>query len=139
VNYEWKAEILWDLGEVDQETFSAFVLATIVPNSEIDERFRLPLPGTFLEARLNGAILPDVVGVPREAVRGRDVVLVLSPEKTLVERKLTIARRTAELVYATAGIEAGEKVILTKIEMPVPGMLLEEASPVDSEIPPTAE
>lgn len=139
VNYAWEAEMMWELGEVDEETFSAYVLGRILANEENAERFRLPLPGTFLNARLTGAVLPEVVGVPREAVRGRDEVFVLSPEKTLLVRKLTVARRTADFVYATAGVRAGEKVILTKIEMPVPGMLLEEAVPVPDDDPPTAE
>lgn len=127
-NYEWQGEVLWDLGEVDQETSSAYVLVRLLPNEEGPARFRLPLAGTFLNARLEGAVLKEVVGVPRQAVRGRDEVFVLNSEGTLEERKLVIARSTAEMVYVTSGIESGAKVILTKIEMPFPGMSLEEAA-----------
>lgn len=139
VNYEWQGELLWDLGEVDRETFSASVLVKVRPNPEAPERFRLPLPGTFLKARLKGAVLPGVVEVPRAAVRGRDEIFVLGEEDTLEIRRLQIVRRTSDMVYATDGIEDGEKVILTKIEMPVPGMALQEAARAKEDEPPAVE
>ena len=36
-----------------------------------------------------------------------------------------VARRTADRVFVTQGIADGEKVILTKLDMPIQGMNLE--------------
>lgn len=125
--HEWQAEVLWELGEVDQATLSAYLLAKIIPKEETG-RFRLPSPGLFLKARLTGATLPGVVAVPRSAVRGRDEISVLNGKNELEIRHLSIARSNAETVYATEGVKDGEKVILTRIEVPVPGMKLAEPS-----------
>jgi len=123
--YEWDAEIMWDLGEVGQKTLSAFVLARIFANEEHRPQFVLPLPGIFLNATVGGAVLPKVVSVPRSAVRGRNQILVLTGENKLELRELMVARQNADYVFATQGVAGGEKVILTKVDMPIPGMTLE--------------
>ena len=131
--YEWDAKMMWELGEVDQSTLSAYVLAKVTENSDQSRRFRLPVPGIFVNARLKGAALPGVVGVPRSAVRGRNQVFVLNEESKLEIRELTIARSTATNVYTTQGIEDGEEVILTKLEMPVAGMILKKSVAKDAD------
>ncbi len=131
--YEWDAKMMWELGEVDQSTLSAYVLAKVTENSDQSRRFRLPVPGIFVNARLKGAALPGVVGVPRSAVRGRNQVFVLNEESKLEIRELTIARSTATNVYTTQGIEHGEEVILTKLEMPVAGMILKKSVAKDAD------
>lgn len=129
--YEWSGEVMWDLGEVDQSTLSAYLLAKILPNESAPERFRLPSPGLFLKASLTGSTLANVVAVPRSAVRGKDQVGVLNEKNELEFRTLTIARTSADRVYATDGVADGEKVILTKIELPVEGMKLAEPKKED--------
>ena len=66
-----------------------------------------------------------MVSVPRSAVRGRNQIFVLNRENKLEIRDLMIARRTADRVFVTQGIADGEKVILTKLDMPILGMNLE--------------
>ena len=126
-SYRWKAEMMWEVGEVDQKTLSAYMLARILGNEDHPSRFVLPSPGTFLNATVDGAVLPGVVGVPRSAVRGQNQIYVMDENDQLKECELQVARRTADRVFATGGIEDGEKVILTKLAMPVPGMKLKEA------------
>ena len=66
-----------------------------------------------------------MIAVPRSAVRGQNQILVLNGENKLEQRELMVARQNANHVFATQGIADGEKVILTKVDMPVPGMTLE--------------
>ena len=131
--YQWKAEMMWELGEVDQKTLSAFVLAKVMANENHRAQFALPSPGTFLNATVGGAVLPGVIGVPRSAVRGRNKIFVLNEENELEVRELLVARQTAERVFATQGIGDGERVILTKLDMPIPGMSLEVAGAAEKE------
>lgn len=134
VRREWKGDLLWDLGEVDRQTLSAYVLARVLPREEGGEKFRLPPPGIFLKAGIDGVVLSGVVRVPRAAVRGQGEVFVLGKDNQLEIRTLTVARRGAEVIYASEKIEDGEKVILTRIEVPVPGMKLAEAKPEEGNI-----
>lgn len=126
-SHEWEAEMLWDLGEVDRETFSAYVLAKVKPR-EAEGKFQLPPSGVFLKADLGGAVLTDVVKVSRAAIRGQNGVFVLGEGNRLKTRTLTIVRRGVDEVFAIDGIKAGEKIILNRIEMPVEDMELIEAT-----------
>ncbi|MEN8774639.1 MAG: efflux RND transporter periplasmic adaptor subunit [Akkermansiaceae bacterium] len=126
-SYQWKAEMMWEVGEIDQKTLSAFMLARVLGNEDHPARFALPSPGTFLNATVDGAVLRGVVGVPRSAVRGQNRVYVLGEDRRLKERELQVIRRTADRVFVTAGIEDKEEVILTKLDMPVVGMKLKVA------------
>ena len=125
--YEWKGEMMWELGQVDQKTLSSFVLAKIIANNDHPNRFHLPSPGMFLNATVKGGVLPGVIAVPRSAVRGRNQILVLNGENKLELRELMVARKNVDYVFATQGVADGEMVILTKVDMPIPGMTLEPA------------
>jgi len=127
--YTWRGEVMWDLGEVDQATLSSYLLVGILPNDSAPKRFRLPSLGLFLKAEVVGASVDGVVAVPRNALRGRDQVGVLNEASELELRRLTIVRGTSDTVYASRGVQDGEKVILTKIELPVAGMKLAEPQP----------
>ncbi|MDB4401010.1 efflux RND transporter periplasmic adaptor subunit [Akkermansiaceae bacterium] len=131
--YHWDAEIIRTEGAVDRTTLSAYVIAKIEPNPEAPKAFRTPLPGMFVRALVSGAQLKGVIPVSRNAVRGRDQVAVLNEKNELELRTLKIRRSSADFVYTTEGVEAGERVILTKQELPVVGMKLEAASTGESQ------
>jgi len=122
--FTWDAEVTRSEGGIDRESLSAFVIAEIEPNPEAPKGFETPLPGMFVRAKVSGAKLSGVISVPRAAVRGRDQIAVLSPENKLEFRTLKILRSSPEFVYVSEGISAGERVILTKLELPVEGMEL---------------
>jgi RND family efflux transporter MFP subunit len=125
--HQWDASVMWDGGEIDRATLSAYLLAEVKVNPDASARFRLPPPGLFVKAKLTGAVLPGVIAVPRKAVRGRDSIAILNSKNELEFRTLTIVRSNSRFLYVTSGIEAGEKIILTKLEMPLEGMKLTEA------------
>lgn len=122
--YEWTGRIMWAEGDLDRTTLSAFLMAEVLPNEDHGERFRLPPAGLFLEGEVRGATLKGVIPVPREAVRGKDQVLVINEDHLLERRKIVPLRSTAEEIYTSAGLADGERVILTKLELPVEGMKL---------------
>ncbi len=123
----WNAKITRNEGGIDRTTLSAFVIAEVERNPEAPQGFETPLPGMFVRAKVTGAKLSGVISVPRSAVRGRDQIAVLNAEDELEFRSLKIRRSSAEFVYATEGVSAGERVILTKLELPVEGMKLSPA------------
>lgn len=125
--YRWMGKVVRDVGEIDEATLSAGLVVTIAKNEEIAGRFQLPPPGLFVEAEISGEVLAGVVAVPREAVRGRDQVAVLTEEGKLAFRSLKIAQGDAEFVYVSDGVENGERIVLTRLEVPVEGMSLQVA------------
>ncbi|MGC6466476.1 MAG: efflux RND transporter periplasmic adaptor subunit [Akkermansiaceae bacterium] len=135
IDYEWTSKILWDEGEVDRATLSAYVLAEVQPNEDVGKRFRLPPPGLFVKADLDGKEMKDVVAVPRAALRGKDRVAVLDSEKKLQFRQLEIVRSSESIVYASTGVEDGDLVILTRLDLPREGMILAVAGEEESAQP----
>lgn len=136
-SHHWEASVMWDGGEIDRTTLSAYLLAEVQANPEAGGLFRLPPPGLFVKARLIGARLPGVIEVPRKAVRGRDSIAVLNSKNELEFRTLSIARSNSRFLYVTSGIESGEKLILTKLEVPLEGMKLAEAKKKEADQVPT--
>ncbi len=131
--HTWNAKVTRSEGGIDRTTLSAFIIAEVEPNPEAPEGFQTPLPGMFVRAKITGAKLSDVVSVPRSAVRGRDQITVLNADDELEFRTLKIRRSSAEHVFVTGGISAGERVILTKLELPVEGMKLAVAPETDEQ------
>ena len=91
----------------------------------------LPVPGQFLRVQLFGKTDQDVIPVPRRAVQPDGRVLVARPSgapgstaATLEARELEVLQRTADQVLVSAGLEAGELLILTPPPVVVEGMAL---------------
>ena len=88
---------------------------------EVDNRdVALPLlPGSFVQARIDGPILRDAMVIPRGAVIGSD------PESTrvFVERHgvavsipVTVSRRLEGQAFIASGLSPGDRVVLTNLD-----------------------
>ncbi len=74
------------------------------------------LPGTFVHARIDGRSYDSAVLIPREAiVNGR--VYVVDESGHAQRRKIQPGRRLQSLVLVEKGLEPGEKVILTNLDI----------------------
>jgi len=90
-------------------TFRAFV---VVDNREQ----RTPLvPGCFLRAELTGPTLSDVLLVPRGAIIGNHVFVALAGRAA--RRSVSVDRLVAERAVVSGEIEAGDRVILTNLDL----------------------
>lgn len=121
---EWRGTVRRELGEVNEQTLAAYLMVEVEEKAEGTGRFRLPLPGMFVRARVMGLVLPGVLEIPRRAVQGRNEVMVLNEDESLEFRTVEVVRTTPEAVYVRKGLKEGERVILTKLDVPVAGMKL---------------
>ncbi len=126
LKHEWKAKVMWEDGDLDRRTLSAYQIVEVLPQSDEGGKFRLPPAGLFVRADVSGARLEKVIAVPRLAVRGRNQIAVMNEKDELEFRQLKIVRSTSDTVFAKGGVKDGERVILTKLELPVQGMKLIE-------------
>lgn len=125
--FTWLAKVTRREGDLDRATLSAYVVAEIQSNDKNPPAFKTPLPGMFVNATVEEVSLPNVIAVPRAALRGRDQIAILNSKGQLEFRMLEIARSSSQFVYATSGVTSGERIILTRLEVPVKGMKLTEA------------
>ena len=82
------------------------------------------LPGMFVEVRMQGQELADVIVVPRGALRDNDSVWIADRENRLRIRAVDIVRRERDEILVQAGLQAGEQIILTGLSGAAEGMLL---------------
>tara|TARA_B100000579_G_scaffold425877_1_gene432210 strand:+ start:321 stop:1472 length:1152 start_codon:yes stop_codon:yes gene_type:complete len=71
--------------------------------------------GSFVDVRIPGRTLKDVVRIPARALRERDTVWVVI-NKELEIRTVKIAHIDLDNVYLSGGIEIGDKIIISPIK-----------------------
>lgn len=117
------------LGDLEPEGRMARLLVEVEDPLALNDPDALPLlVGAYVRAEIEGDTLRDVIRVPRQAVREGDEVWVVSqPEGRLEVRPVEIVWREKEFVLAAAGVREGDRMVISQIPSPVPGMQLREA------------
>ncbi len=127
-NFHWRGAITRAMGEIDPHNRMAHVVVTVADPLAKDgvERSLLNelLPGMFVEVRLQGKELADVIVVPRGALRDNDTVWIADGENRLHIRAVDIVRRERDEILVRGGLQAGEKIILTGLTGAAEGMIL---------------
>jgi RND family efflux transporter MFP subunit len=112
-------------GELDPQTKRAqLVVAVERPFDEPQGSVPL-LPGSFVKVELEGRRLESVYAVPRAAAHDGDSVWVASAAERLERRQLKVAWATAETLYATEGLQPGDRVVTSQLSLPVQGAPVE--------------
>ena len=85
-----------------------------------------PQLGKFVHALIEGRTLSNVIRVPRAALRGGSRVLLVGKNAdgndVLRIRDIVIARNEQTVVYASSGLQAGDRVVTSRITTFVDGM-----------------
>jgi len=82
--------------------------------------------GLFVEAKIVGRELPDAYTIPRSALRAGEVVFLINDGRLEV-RNVVVAHTSSTRAIITEGLAMGEKVIVSPIRNPIPGMALTKA------------
>lgn len=80
--------------------------------------------GSYVRVEITGQPLPDVVRVPRTALRDGGHIWVMRADGTLDIRKVTIAWSGNDHVCIREGLAEGERLITSDLPAPVAGMAL---------------
>ena len=82
------------------------------------------LLGSYVRVRIDGGSMGRVVALPRALLRDGDTVWVLDKERHLDIRPVTVAHRTRDEVFVSAGLQEGDSVVVTTLPAAVEGMPL---------------
>ena len=126
ISGEWQAEIIRTEGVVDESSRVIYAVAEITdPYAVLGKSKQSELKvGTFVRAEIQGLRADNVIVLPRAVLRADDTVLVANHENKLEIRPVQVLRAEPENVYISSGLEAGERVIKTIMDAPIPGTLL---------------
>ena len=119
----WKAETARVDPEIARETLSAHIAVKVLPTE--GSAFPLPPVGLFVNAEIAGKTLGDVKEIPRRALLEGNRTIVIVADNKIAFRDLTIPRLTRDTALVSGGLEAGDRVVLTRLSAPVSGMEVE--------------
>ncbi|BCR03647.1 RND transporter [Desulfuromonas versatilis] len=128
--YQWSGRIVRSLGDVDpQGRMARVVVAVDDPHGlqgSAQERPPLAL-GSFVEVILQGQTLENVAVLPSSALRDGEQVWLMN-DSHLKFRSVEVVRRARSEVVIGAGLEPGDRVVLTNVAGAAEGMKLRPAA-----------
>jgi RND family efflux transporter MFP subunit len=91
------------------------------------------LLGMYVRVEIEGPEMEAVFSVPRMNLQHGDSVWLMNADDRLEIRKVEIAWRDREQVLVRRGLADGERLVVSDIPAPVPGMLLKEQGKTEAE------
>ena len=127
--HAWEGRIVRTESEIDPVSRMVHAIAEVAdPYAAGPNPDRPPLAvGMYVEAEIGGRTARDVAVLPREALRGRDQVLVVEPDDRLSFRTVDVLRTSTESVIVQAGLQAGDLVVTSALDTPTDGMVVQIA------------
>ena len=135
-NREWQGKLVRLDASLDPRTRTTFGTAEVRnPFAGSEAEGAMPMaPGLFVSAVIEGRSLSNVLAIPAAGLRAGGRVFIMNDEDLLEIRSVRVAHSTNEVAYLSSGISEGDRVIVSPIRNPVPGMALsaiqEAADPV---------
>ena len=131
---QWQGQLVRLDASLDARTRTTFGTVE-VRNPFAESEGAMPMaPGLFVSANVSGRSLSDVLAIPAAGLRAGGRVFIMNDEDLLEIRSVRVAHATNEIAYLSSGISEGDRVIISPIRNPVPGMALsaiqEAADPV---------
>ncbi len=125
----WNGRIVRTESEIDSVSRMVHAVAEVAdPYAPGPNPNRPPLAvGMYVEAEIGGRTARDVAVLPRQALRGRDQVLVVTPGERLSFRAVDVLRTSTESVLVRAGLQTGELVVISPLDTPTDGMRVQLA------------
>tara|TARA_B100001123_G_scaffold285880_2_gene318671 strand:+ start:8205 stop:9644 length:1440 start_codon:yes stop_codon:yes gene_type:complete len=126
ITHEWRGRIFRSEGTFDVRTRQLFVIAQVRNPYGFTEDGRPPLKvGTFVQAKIRGAVLQDVFVVPRRLLRENSFLLTVDSENLLRRKPVNIIWQNDSSIVVNEGLVSGDRICLTDVPFAL------EALPVD--------
>lgn len=123
----WMGRVIRMEAQVDQSSRMVHVVVEVKdPYLASDDRPAL-LPGTFVNVRIMGRTLDNVIPVPRHAVREGNHLWVFDDGKLQI-RDVEVLRSDREQTLVASGINDGELVIVSSLDAVTEGMKVRDAA-----------
>ncbi|MDP5053822.1 MAG: efflux RND transporter periplasmic adaptor subunit [Congregibacter sp.] len=117
----WMGQLSRIEARIDTQT-RAFPVVVEIENPLDESLHMAPLRfGLFVRAEITGGTVPDSVLLPQTALHGDNDVFVYANGE-LQRRSVTVARLSEEGALVTDGLNDGEQVVITRLELMFEGM-----------------
>ena len=118
----WKALVVRTEGQMNPRTRMVNVVLRVdEPRKGFLEGQPSLIPGTFVGVTINGTILRDVVPLPHHAVHNEDEIWVVNVGQLRV-KKIEVALVQRDLIYVSSGLQEGQQVVVSPLDVVTDGM-----------------
>jgi len=130
--HAWPGRLVRTEGRIDPQSRAVVLVARVDDPYGLDETTARPplVAGLFVEGIVEGRSVVDAVVVPRSALQAGNRVFALADGRLSI-RDVTVLQGGTERAVLAAGVVAGERLVVSPLELPVEGMQLrdQEANP----------
>ena len=119
---KWEGRVVHTEGALDKETGLLHAVAEVRDPYSVGADQPPLMPGLFVKAEIEGREQPDVFVLPPGAVNATHDVLWVDAEDRLHIRHLNILRSEPDRILVKGGLNAGDRIIISGIQIPVEGM-----------------
>ncbi|WP_305041132.1 efflux RND transporter periplasmic adaptor subunit [Geoalkalibacter sp.] len=134
--FAWQGQVVRSLGEVDERGRMARIVVAVEDPYNLRGTWPANHPalemGSFVQVEILGDTLPQVVSIPRTALREGDEVWIAAEDDSLRIRAVDVLRREQHSLLIGAGLEEGERLVLTHLMGAAEGMKLRPRAPEDT-------
>ena len=124
VQHSWNARLARLERRVDEQTRVFFLVAQVDQPYDKALHTHILAMGLFVEARFEGAAIPNAVRLPRSALHQQTFVYIVADDK-LIRRDVTLIRREGDSVIVGEGLQAGDRIVLSRLDLMVNGMAVQ--------------
>ncbi len=126
--YRFPGRLVRALGEVDTRGRMSRVVIAVDDPFHLRKKTDSYLPeleiGMFVNVIIHGRQLEQVISLPRDALRDRETVWVVDDNNKLQIKPVTVIYRQLKTVLISAGLNDGDRVVLTNLNGVANGMKL---------------
>ncbi len=114
----WHGRIMRTDAAFDPQTRSMYAIAEVVdPYGKGAAKGGFPLaPGLFVDAKISGKTLKDVIVIPRDGLRPENQVYIVTPEGVAEAHTASVIDTNPERAILSSGIKPGDYVIVSPLE-----------------------
>jgi RND family efflux transporter MFP subunit len=125
----WQGRIVRTEGVVDASNGQIYVVAQVAqPYRQAKGQAPL-LAGLFVQASIHGKTRQDVFVLPPTAVDAEQQVWLVDNAQKLTRRKISVLRFEPERLVVSDGLQAGDKVVVSGLPIPIEGMKVKIENP----------
>ena len=122
VTHRWKGHVIRTEGALDEETGLLHAVAEVRNPYKVEPGQPPLIPGLFVRAEIEGREQANVFVLPPGAVNASQEVVLVDADNRLHIRRIDILRREPDRILAKSGLNAGDRLVISRIEIPVEGM-----------------
>ncbi|MDA1370626.1 MAG: efflux RND transporter periplasmic adaptor subunit [Proteobacteria bacterium] len=126
--HHWKGKLVRTEATIDQNSNTVQTIIRVQQPLSVDKLSafgsrNIPLPiGLFVQAKIVGKSVDDIIALPRSVIRNNNQVLVVDAENKMYYREVEIYRLEEDRVLISAGLLPGEVICISPIQAVVDGM-----------------